>query len=367
MTTKGDLRREESKAKSQKRTLPPHPHNGKDGGQVHGETHHVVEMGWKKKFAIFLFAFFGVSLADVKDVHQSVRWKYPDRTTRTSVHYCHRVCHLSSFRSNFNVQTVALVFRSQQFRSLLCAWSAPTFLRHCEWRCVIASRLATTVHGKGKSCCVHITFWHSAPRTLRGLMVTEDIHLSQLNTSQGRESDPLERLQFVESSIDVLSGSLTRQQSIDVSDRLFAVDSCEKLVHRGRTRGDWTSQSIVEIILESVWTSEHLAVPNACFVVPRSLKQRMRLTLRRCPFLLLEGLSSIWKRNINTGHKDKTYSIAEISLTCVPTVWKSSVRRVRAQLVRGQLCQCVYILSEMNWHDMSVSSGWLRITLHWPE
>ena len=43
---------------------------------------------------------------------------------------------------------LAFVFFPQQLRSLLCVWSAQTFLRFCDWRRITVSRTATAVHNK---------------------------------------------------------------------------------------------------------------------------------------------------------------------------------------------------------------------------
>ena len=53
-------------------------------------------------------------------------------------------------------------------------------------------------------------------------------------------------------------------------------------------------------------------------------------------------------RFTNAGHRDKTYDLAEISSTCVPTAWPRSVRRVCPQLVGDQFFLFAYSLSEID-------------------
>ena len=119
--------------------------------------------------------------------------------------------------------------------------------------------------------------------------------------------------------------------------------------------------------VELVGAPEHLAVPNASLAVLR------RWTLGRYPFLFLEGLSSMiivarhsflkslvcgqctrWQtagrpgRFSNTGHRDKTCGLAEISSTPVTTAWPRSGRRVSPRLVGDQFFQCAHSLSEID-------------------
>ena len=61
--------------------------------------------------------------------------------------------HSSSFRSNFSVETVALVFSPQQLKSQLCARSAQEFLRLCVTLCCCLTYCNGSTR-QGKSCCV---------------------------------------------------------------------------------------------------------------------------------------------------------------------------------------------------------------------
>ena len=78
----------------------------------------------------------------------------------------------------------------------------------------------------------------------------------------------------------------------------------------------------------------------------RSWRQTMRL-------VLLCGQCTRWQtagrpgRFSNTGHRDKSFGLAKISWTCVPTAWPRSVRRVRLQLVGDQFIKFVYSLPEI--------------------